>query len=171
MPGAAGFPTDVPRPAPGAVEAPFWQHLRNGELRLQRCAACGTYRHPPGPRCTHCRSGEAEWVPASGTGEVWSYTVCHPPVLPAFAAHTPYAAVVVRLDEGVFMAVLPRAHQLYFMVARAQAFDHALHGNGDTVDFGRVGFRDHGDAERAACRRHLLTDDFRALHADHFQRR
>ena len=74
-------------------------------------------------------------------------------------------------DEGVFMAVLPRAHQLYFMVARAQAFDHALHGNGDTIDFGRVGFRDHGDAERAACRRHLLTDDFRALHADHFQRR
>ena len=38
-----------------------------------------------------------------GTGEVWSFTVIHPPTLPAFADRTPYAAVVVRLDEGVFL--------------------------------------------------------------------
>jgi uncharacterized OB-fold protein len=29
--------------------------------------------------------------------------VIHPPTLPAFTARTPYCAVVVRLDEGVFM--------------------------------------------------------------------
>jgi uncharacterized OB-fold protein len=33
---------------------------------------------------------------------VWSFTVIHPPTLPAFADRTPYGAVVVRLDEGVF---------------------------------------------------------------------
>ena len=27
----------------------------------------------------------------------------HPPTLPAFADRTPYGAVVVRLDEGVFL--------------------------------------------------------------------
>ena len=27
----------------------------------------------------------------------------HPPTLPAFAERTPYGAVVVRLDEGVFL--------------------------------------------------------------------
>ena len=27
----------------------------------------------------------------------------HPPTLPAFSERTPYAAVVVRLDEGVFI--------------------------------------------------------------------
>ena len=27
----------------------------------------------------------------------------HPPTLPAFAARTPYGAVVVRLEEGVFL--------------------------------------------------------------------
>jgi uncharacterized OB-fold protein len=43
------------------------------------------------------------WAPAAGTGEVWSYTVVHPPTLPAFAERTPYGAVVVRLDEGVYM--------------------------------------------------------------------
>jgi uncharacterized OB-fold protein len=39
----------------------------------------------------------------AGTGEVWSFTVIHPPTLPAFTDRTPYAAVVVRLDEGVFL--------------------------------------------------------------------
>jgi len=34
---------------------------------------------------------------------VWSFTVIHPPTLPAFADRTPYNAVVVRLDEGVFL--------------------------------------------------------------------
>jgi uncharacterized OB-fold protein len=29
--------------------------------------------------------------------------VIHPPTLPAFAARTPYGAVVVRLEEGVFL--------------------------------------------------------------------
>ena len=34
---------------------------------------------------------------------MWSFTVIHPPTLPAFADRTPYGAVVVRLDEGVFL--------------------------------------------------------------------
>ena len=39
---------------------------------------------------------------ASGRGEIWATTVIHPPTLSAFADRTPYAAVVVRLEEGVF---------------------------------------------------------------------
>jgi uncharacterized OB-fold protein len=38
-----------------------------------------------------------------GTGTVASYTICYPPVLPAFADRVPYNAVVVQLDEGPFM--------------------------------------------------------------------
>ncbi len=34
---------------------------------------------------------------------MWSYTICHPPVLPPFESRTPYNAVVVRLEEGPFM--------------------------------------------------------------------
>jgi uncharacterized protein len=40
------------------------------------------------------------WEQASGKGEVISFTICHPPVLPAFADRTPYDVIVVRLDEG-----------------------------------------------------------------------
>jgi uncharacterized OB-fold protein len=39
----------------------------------------------------------------SGRAEVASWTVCHPPVLPAFADRAPYNAVVVQLEEGPFM--------------------------------------------------------------------
>ena len=94
----------IPRPDPtNADDAAFWAALRAGELRIQRCAACGAFRHPPRPVCARCGATDREWVAASGTGEVWSFTVIHPPTLPAFADRTPYGAVVVRLDEGVFL--------------------------------------------------------------------
>jgi uncharacterized OB-fold protein len=93
-----------PRPAPAAShDAKFWEAIAAGELRIQRCADCATYRHPPAPLCATCGATADEWPVASGRGEVWSYTVIHPPTLPAFADRTPYGAVVVRLDEGVFM--------------------------------------------------------------------
>lgn len=92
-----------PRPAAAGGAGQFWAAVAAGEVRLQRCGACGAYRHPPRPVCATCRSNAVEWVPAAGGGEVWSFTICHPPVLPAFATSVPYAAVVVRLDEGVFM--------------------------------------------------------------------
>jgi uncharacterized OB-fold protein len=50
-----------------------------------------------------CGSTDSEWVAASGRGEVWAATVIHPPTLPAFADRTPYVAVVVRLEEDVFL--------------------------------------------------------------------
>jgi uncharacterized OB-fold protein len=43
------------------------------------------------------------WQRVGGRGVVWSFTICHPPVLPAFAGAVPYNAVVVRLEEGVFL--------------------------------------------------------------------
>jgi uncharacterized protein len=94
----------IPRPTPAAPDdAQFWSFVADGELRLQRCAACATFRHPPRPLCAACGSTESEWVPASGRGVVWSFAVIHPPTLPAFEDRTPYGAVVVRLDEGVFL--------------------------------------------------------------------
>ena len=93
-----------PRPAPVAAdEIQFWSFVAAGELRIQRCDDCGAFRHPPRPVCASCGANACEWVLASGHGEVWASTVIHPPTLPAFAASTPYGAVVVRLDEGVFL--------------------------------------------------------------------
>jgi uncharacterized OB-fold protein len=92
-----------PIPDPTPAVAPFWDALRDGCLRIQACADCRRLRHPPRPVCSACHSPRVEWRDVSGRGEVWSYTICHPPVLAAFREQVPYNAIVVRLDEGVFL--------------------------------------------------------------------
>jgi uncharacterized OB-fold protein len=94
-----------PRPVPQPDEdsAPFWEAAARHELVIQRCASCGTLRHPPRPMCPTCRSTETTWVRASGRGRVWSWVVAHPPVLPAFADKVPYNVVVIQLEEGIRM--------------------------------------------------------------------
>jgi uncharacterized OB-fold protein len=83
--------------------AEFWAWCRRHELRVQRCSDCGEHRFHPRPHCPVCRSGSFAWVRCSGRGTVFSYTICHPPVLPAFADRVPYNAVVIELSEGPLM--------------------------------------------------------------------
>jgi uncharacterized OB-fold protein len=90
--------TDRLIPAPVGPNAEFYAFLARGELRLQRCTACGTWRHPPRHRCAACGSVDATWEPASGRGRVFTWTVTHRPVDPAFTP--PYAIVVAELAEG-----------------------------------------------------------------------
>lgn len=80
------------------IEAPFWAGLVEGVLRIQHCAACREWLFPPRVRCGQC-GRVPQWRPSSGRGVIWSHTVVHPPVLPAFAAFTPYPVVVVELEE------------------------------------------------------------------------
>jgi uncharacterized OB-fold protein len=42
------------------------------------------------------------WMPASGRGEVHTYTVVHHVYDPSWADKIPYVIAVVRLDEGPF---------------------------------------------------------------------
>ena len=85
-------------PAPVGPSAEFYAFLARGELRLQRCASCGTWRHPPRLRCAACGAAEATWERASGRGRVFTWTITHRAVDPAFTP--PYAIVVAELDEG-----------------------------------------------------------------------
>lgn len=80
--------------------APFWEAARRHQLVVQRCASCGAYRFPARDLCSRCLSREATWVPVSGRGTVFSFTVMHQAVHPGFAAEVPYAVVSVELEEG-----------------------------------------------------------------------
>ena len=91
---------DLPTPVPEPENQPFWDALNEGELRVQRCVACGTLRHPPRPMCAECQSLEVEWVPLSGAGAVYSYIVSHQAIHPALVDKVPFATVTVELDEG-----------------------------------------------------------------------
>lgn len=94
--------TRVPRPGPPSnpVTAPFWAALGEGRLLLQRCERCGHVQHHPRPRCTSCWAAGPAWTPSPGLGVVWTWTVVHRSGHPGWVAATPYAVVVVELDEG-----------------------------------------------------------------------
>ena len=85
-------------PNPVGPNAEFYAWAARGELRLQRCADCNAWRHPPRHRCASCGSVAVTWAPVSGRGRVFSWTITHQQLDPAFAV--PYAVVVVELDEG-----------------------------------------------------------------------
>jgi len=50
--------------------------------------------------CPHCQSTERHWQAVSGRGTIWSFVVCHPPLLPAYAPFAPYPVITVTLEEG-----------------------------------------------------------------------
>ncbi|MFB9247464.1 bifunctional MaoC family dehydratase N-terminal/OB-fold nucleic acid binding domain-containing protein [Sphaerisporangium melleum] len=89
------------RPAINRDTAFFWEGVRVGELRIQRCGDCGELRHPPGPICPSCRSANRAYAVASGLGEVYSFVVHHSPPVPGL--RPPFVVAVVRLAEGVRM--------------------------------------------------------------------
>jgi uncharacterized protein len=79
--------------------AAFWEGTARGELLVQACGECGTWRMPPRPMCPHCQSTAVTWERTSGRGRIWSYIVPHPPLLPAYSEVAPYNAIIVELDE------------------------------------------------------------------------
>lgn len=91
---------DLPRPNPSEEGQPFFDYLKEGELRIQRCASCAKFRQPPQPMCNACGSFESEWVKVSGKGSVYSYVVTRQAIHPALIDRVPFLTVSVALEEG-----------------------------------------------------------------------
>jgi uncharacterized OB-fold protein len=87
--------------ASSQLSVPFWQGCQSGELRYQRCEACGLSNFPPTEHCRQCLSAELRWQQSSGRGEIYSWTVVHRPVTAEF--EPPYAPAIITLDEGYQM--------------------------------------------------------------------
>lgn len=79
----------------------FWEGTALGELRIQKCGACGVLRHPPGPTCPACLEFNREFVVSAGQGTVFSHVVHHHPPIPGH--DLPIRLALVDLDEGVRM--------------------------------------------------------------------
>ena len=89
-----------PLPQISTEMAPFFEAAHRHQLVVQRCRGCATLRFPARDRCSACLARDAEWVPVSGRGTVFSFAVMHQVYHPGFAAAVPYAVVLVALDEG-----------------------------------------------------------------------
>jgi uncharacterized OB-fold protein len=75
----------------------FWTGGEQGQLLIVRCGDCGTYNHPPRPRCPKCGGAHVKPEPVSGRGRVASYTINHQAWIPRLK--TPYVIAAIELDE------------------------------------------------------------------------
>src|SRR5439155_19630829 len=72
---------------------------RQHRLTLRACNACGLMRYPAMHACPWCMDLGWTWKEVSGRGTIYSYeTVVHA-IQPGFKDATPYAVVLVELDE------------------------------------------------------------------------
>lgn len=62
-----------PVPALTDLNRPFWTSGADGVLRMQKCASCARFVHPPALVCPHDH-GELTYVELSGRGVVESWT-------------------------------------------------------------------------------------------------
>lgn len=74
----------------------FWDAAAEGRLLLKKCLVCGQIHYYPRALCPYCFSERTEWLPASGRGSVYAYSVMR-------RAPVPYAIAYVTLEEGVTM--------------------------------------------------------------------
>ena len=54
----------------------------------------------PREACSECLAADLIWIPASGKGRLYSYTIAQAPTHPAFAADVPYVIAIIELEEG-----------------------------------------------------------------------
>jgi uncharacterized protein len=83
---------------------PFFDAAREGFLAIERCSACGKEqfalagRSAAIERCRHCAAPDPEWVRASGTGVLISYTIV--PVRSSDGPPSERVAGIIELVEG-----------------------------------------------------------------------
>src|SRR5262245_22251233 len=92
---------NAPLPTPTPTSAPFWEGLRDGVFKLQKCDDCSAWVFYPRNRCSHCLSDALSWHEVSGAGTLYTYTIARQPTSPHFAKDVPQRLAVVELDEGV----------------------------------------------------------------------
>ncbi len=82
------------------LNAPYWDGLALGEVRLQKCGQCGVYQYPAESFCYECGAQSMSWVAVKGEGTVYSFIVVHQQYHKAFKAFLPYTVAIVQMDEG-----------------------------------------------------------------------
>ena len=87
----------IPAPLPNPENQPYFDAAARGTLLVGKCNDCGEHHFYPRRLCPHCFSANTEWLPAKGTGIIYTYSTMHRGV------PVPYTIAYVTLDEGVSM--------------------------------------------------------------------
>ena len=88
-----------PLPAVDDLTRPFWEAAARHQLVVQRCQDCEYFNHPPRPVCDACQSQRLTFVPVSGRGHIYTFTVMYQPNIAGFEQEIPYINLLVELEE------------------------------------------------------------------------
>jgi uncharacterized OB-fold protein len=98
---AREFPATTPAgPYADGLDLPYWEGLRAGELRLQRCGECGSWIWGPRWMCGQCQVFDPEWVAVEPVGRVFSWTRTWHSFIPELAGELPFITVLVELPHA-----------------------------------------------------------------------
>ncbi|MBL4906216.1 MAG: OB-fold domain-containing protein [Sneathiella sp.] len=93
----------LPIPQAKGLAAHYQDGLKTGQIRLQSCVTCQTTWHYPRPACPGCGSRSYQWIMASGTGIINTFTIVHHAPTPELKSETPYVVAMIDLEEGARM--------------------------------------------------------------------
>jgi uncharacterized OB-fold protein len=93
----SALPTPTPPVNPDTE--PVFRAAADGRLLLKQCASCECVIWYPRGICPECGSLDTRWIPASGSGIVYSYTVVRRGE-GAYRDAVPYVLAYVELKEG-----------------------------------------------------------------------
>jgi uncharacterized OB-fold protein len=90
-----------PLPVPDTVNAPYFEGLAVGELRIQKCRSCGHRQHYPRPFCLACMSTDMHFEKDTGRGTLYAFTIARVHYNKAFAADLPIVLALIELADGI----------------------------------------------------------------------
>lgn len=88
----------VEGPMHSGLDEPYWDGLRLGELRLQRCASCRGWIWGPQPICPSCHTFDPGWESVEPSGVVYSWTRTWQQFAPGVTP--PWTVVLVELPQA-----------------------------------------------------------------------
>jgi uncharacterized OB-fold protein len=82
------------------VDAPFWQGLAEGVVKIQHCMDCQNWIWPAEWRCGTCGSFELRWEEINPEGTVYAWNRTYYPFVQAYADLVPYVNIFVELPHA-----------------------------------------------------------------------
>ena len=134
----------------------FYAHARQGKLVVRKCKACGLMRYPPTHACPWCLDLGWTWQELSGKGTIHSYELVMHAIQPGFKDSTPYAVVLVDLDEQKGQ---PTPDEALRIIANLVKPDLTMEGEGNVAIGKRVRVVFQNLADHLALPQFALSDE------------
>src|SRR5438552_10342303 len=134
----------------------YFALARQHKLMLRACRAGGLMRDPPTHACPWCMELGWRWQEVGGRGTIHSYEIVAHAIQPGFKDATPYAVVLVDLDE---QRGVPTPDEALRIIGNLVKADGSMEADREVAIGRRVRVVFHDVADHLALPQFTLTDE------------